>query len=262
MDEQDQPGYYGEEHHYRPFDDPRAGKITEPSFRRRQRFVQILIGIMAILLAAVIILILVVVNLFTTFSPKSTLPVGSAVATAAATAPIVATSTSVVPTPTSMPTAPPTQQPTPIPTVTSFTHTDASHMLNHSWSGIFHQIRYGSYPMILTIKTAHGQNFTGTLGWPTLSDNITNITGVVINNFGDASEQYRWEQVAGYNSSEGGTWLKFNEISYIQGSCVVLGGWYYSFLHDSSVMNGTYFFPNNNRYSGQKAGNYTITQKS
>jgi len=90
-----------------------------------------------------------------------------------------------------------------------------------------------------------GKTFTGKMVWSG-TDNyrgaITAISGEFVADFGDAEEQAKWNKHPDYqNGDRDGTWIKWTETGFVQGSGYTLGGWYYGHIGSDGVMTGIYF---------------------
>ncbi len=104
------------------------------------------------------------------------------------------------------------------------------------FEGIFNQDNYGTYPMIMEIKTVNGLEFNGILHWPTLGDSKTKFRGKI-----DSILDQIW----------------FTEFEQIQGSStIVLNGNYYAEL-ENNILSGYWNFPN-----GENGGTFSLTPSS
>jgi hypothetical protein len=85
------------------------------------------------------------------------------------------------------------------------------------------QYSYGyhdSYPMIMVISILEGNNFSGTLHWPTLRDSVSTCEGYI----------------------EGDS-LQWTEPRLLQGSNILLNGIYKAKLVDHNSMIGKWYSP-------------------
>jgi uncharacterized protein YvpB len=102
------------------------------------------------------------------------------------------------------------------------TFTSKEYLLGR-WEGTFNQYSYGiytSYPMIMNISRIEGNNFYGTLHWPTLRDSITTCEGYI----------------------EGDT-LQWTEPQLIQGSNIILNGIYKARFVNEDELVGNWYIP-------------------
>lgn len=124
-----------------------------------------------------------------------------------------------------------------------------------TWEGTFDQYDYKEYPMVLHIEQVEGMRFSGKLHWPTLRNSITVMRGEFVESFGDFVEQSKWRYVGDLNSENGGVWMKFTETELIQGSNIVLNGWYYAYAQDNNTMRGVFF---SSEEAAEPIGDFTI----
>ena len=90
------------------------------------------------------------------------------------------------------------------------------------WKGSHDQYSYGSYPMVMDISRIEGNNFYGTLHWPTLRDSITTCEGHI----------------------EGDT-LQWTEPQLLQGSNILLNGIFEARFISEDELVGNWYRPDN-----------------
>jgi hypothetical protein len=117
------------------------------------------------------------------------------------------------------------------------------------WSGQANQYNYGKYQMNLTIASVQGSNFAGTINWPSFTT-TTKMSGTMVTDFGDATEKQRWHYVPGYDKGAAGTYVKFTETDYVQGSGVELHDVYYALVQPDGTFQGVWFKPDGTQPSG------------
>lgn len=118
------------------------------------------------------------------------------------------------------------------------------------WAGQANQYNYGKYQMNLAIASVQGSNFAGTLNWPSFNNTTTKMSGAIVTNFGDATEKQRWHYVPGYDKGAAGTYVKFTETDYVQGSGVELHDVYYALIQPDGAFQGVWFKPDETQPSG------------
>jgi hypothetical protein len=63
-----------------------------------------------------------------------------------------------------------------------------------------------------------------------------------VTDFGNAEEQAKWGKHPDFQSGDrSGTWIKWTETGFVQGSGYTLGGWYYGHIGSDGAMTGIYF---------------------
>ena len=157
--------------------------------------------------------------------------------------------------PTALPpsTATPTNTATFIPSDTP-TNTPIAMQPDQTWEGVFNQHGLGyqldRYPIVIQLEQVRGRLLEGYLRWPLLDDTIITIHGELVQDFGNFTEQSKWEHIEGFKPNEEGTWFKFQEINLIQGANIVMSGWYYAHIDNEGIMRGVYFNANQTEPSG------------
>jgi hypothetical protein len=146
---------------------------------------------------------------------------------------------------TTAPTTAPTAAPTLAPSPTSPTYIAAG----KKWSGQANQYNYGTYPMIWILTTLQGSKFSGNINWPSFNT-TTKMNGTIVTNFGDVAEQQLWHYVPGFDKHAVGTYIKFTETDYAEGSGVELNDVYYALVQPNGAFQGVWFKPNETQPSG------------
>ncbi|NJP06097.1 MAG: hypothetical protein HC837_10980 [Chloroflexaceae bacterium] len=162
-------------------------------------------------------------------------------------------------TPTSPPAAaiPETNPPPPPPSGPTNPDTALPSNFAGTWSGVFHDV-HRDIPTIMYVQEVAGNTFAGQINYPDSENTFTVMNGSLATNF--TGETARWQQVAGFSSATGGTWLKFTEPEMIHGNdATVIGGWYYMRLTSNTSMQGVFFEPGN---SNTARGNLELTRTS
>ncbi|HNB85163.1 MAG TPA: protein kinase [Anaerolineales bacterium] len=140
------------------------------------------------------------------------------------------------------PTAKPSD--TPIPQVTP-TNTAVPILLPQQWNGTYRQAGFNSTPISIVIEKMNGQTFTGKMVWTggtNYRGAITVIEGEFVTDFGDATEQAKWNKHLDYqNGDRDGIWIKWTETKFVSGGGYTLGGWYYGHVGKDGSMTGIYF---------------------
>ena len=98
------------------------------------------------------------------------------------------------------------------------------------------------------IEKVDGSTFTGKMIWQSFlryRGAILRMNGEFVTDFGDETEQTKWNNLEDYRTGEtGGTWLKWTETEYIDGhEHMTLNGWYYGHIRDDGkTLVVVYFF--------------------
>jgi len=112
-------------------------------------------------------------------------------------------------------------------------HTDIE-FLRGKWEGSFDQYNSHEYPMVMEVDEINGNEFSGTLGWPTLRNSITTMEGYLRNDT-----------------------IYWTEPALLQGSGILLNGHYVSIFSSTRKIDGFYYMPNNKNLEG---GAFSITK--
>ena len=150
---------------------------------------------------------------------------------------------------------------TPSPTVTP-TATATPVALPQEWLGTFNQPGFGEYPMALYIEAINGKSFDGKLDWEVCCKSVTKLKGEYIQDFGDESEQFRWNHIKDFDENNNGIWIKFTEIEFIKKGNAILGVTYYAHIQEDGTMVGVGFLSAElaQKYSMEEyAGEFILT---
>ena len=135
-------------------------------------------------------------------------------------------------------TAIPTNTPEPLPTPTLV-------ILPQQWNGFYNQAGIGKIVITVMLDKMDGNTFVGKMFWTGTANfrgAITKINGEFVQDFGDATEQAKWGNHPDYkNGDRSGTWLKWTEVGFVNGSGYTLGGWYYGHIQENGKMVGIYY---------------------
>jgi hypothetical protein len=134
-----------------------------------------------------------------------------------------------------------------VPTPASFASDERTTSdLTGTWSGTFNQYSHdtnGSFPVKLTIEAISGNEFSGTMEWPTFDDTRTRVKGMV-----------------------DGKLIKWTETEYLKGDDAVLEGLYVARFRSDNEIVGDWMDPRHTitpsgpRY-GTRGGDFVLKKE-
>ncbi len=130
------------------------------------------------------------------------------------------------------------------------------------WKGDF-QYLGNPVGISLLIEEVNGNSFTGRMLWhPTAAYplTITKMNGEYVQDFSDAFEQGRWNNLPDFKSGDkSGIWLKWTETEMISGNTTfTMNGWYYAHIRADGKLVGIYYL--NATETTPDASSYELTQ--
>lgn len=94
----------------------------------------------------------------------------------------------------------------------------------------------------VNVESVTGQHIKAQINFIDRQNAIVELTGDIVDSFGDFVEQSRWQFVIKDKKFKDGTWLKLTEVKVIQGNWDPKGT-YYCFLTDGSIV-GCWYYAN------------------